>query len=231
MATAIPYSAEAILYMVLYSAASSSLLLINKLCLFYVHAPSFISTMQFITAGITPIVLMATNVIPKDEWEGYKLKAYSYYIGMFVCTIYCNMKALEFSNVETIIVFRACVPLVVSLLEWGFMGRQLPSLRSWAALGVLVAGAAVYVATDRAFAMKGWQAYTWVTAYFFIISVEMAYGKHIVGPHLKFASMWGPTMYTNVVSIPPMAIIGLASGEVDKLQVGTRDTAVPPTYI
>lgn len=39
---------------------------------------------------------------------------------------------------ETIIVFRACVPIVVALLDWAFMGRQLPSLRSWLALAVLV---------------------------------------------------------------------------------------------
>lgn len=194
MAADAGYSMEAVIFMLLYSAASSSLLLINKLCLHYIHAPSFISTLQFISASVTPVALMATGLVPKDGWEWVKVKAYLYYVGMFVCTIYCNMKALEHSNVETIIVFRACVPLVVSLIDWGFMGRRLPSLRSWAALGVLVGGAFVYVLTDRAFSMKGWAAYTWVSAYFLIISVEMAYGKHIVGPHLKFASMWGPTM-------------------------------------
>lgn len=57
-----------------------------------------------------------------------------------------------------------------------------------------VGGAAGYVLTDREFMLKGWSAYSWVSAYFLVISVEMAYGKHIVGPHLKFASMWGPTM-------------------------------------
>ena len=36
------------------------------------------------------------------------MKPYLLYIGMFVSTIYCNMKALQYSNVETLIVFRAC---------------------------------------------------------------------------------------------------------------------------
>jgi multidrug transporter EmrE-like cation transporter len=54
-------------------------------------------------------------------------------------------------------------------------------------------------------------------SYFLIISVEMAYGKHIVGPHLTFASMWGPTLYTNTISIPPMVTIGLLTGEPLKL--------------
>ncbi|KAL1518611.1 hypothetical protein AB1Y20_002899 [Prymnesium parvum] len=214
----VEYGLEAIIFMLLYSAASSSLLLINKLCLHYIHAPSFISTLQFLCASVVPLFLMATGLAPKDDWEWVKFKAYIYYVAMFVCTIYCNMKALEFSNVETIIVFRACVPLVVCLLDWGFMGRQLPSLRSFLALAVLVGGAAGYVLTDKEFSLKGWAAYTWVSAYFLVISVEMAYGKHIVGPHLKFASMWGPTMYTNVISILPMAAIGAMTHEIDQLQ-------------
>ena len=41
----------------------------------------------------------------------------------------------------------------------------------------------------------------------------MAYGKHIVGPHLKFASMWGPTLYTNTISLPAMLTIGIATHE------------------
>ena len=78
------------------------------------------------------------------------------------------------------------------------MGRELPSMRSLVALLILVGGACSYVLTDKAFELKGLQAYTWVTAYFVIISVEMAYGKHIVGPHLKFASMWGPTPLSTI---------------------------------
>ena len=50
---------------------------------------------------------------------------------------------------------------------------------------------------------------SWVGAYFCIISVEMAYGKHIVGPHLGFTSLWGPTLYANSLSLLPMAAIGL----------------------
>ena len=56
-------------------------------------------------------------------------------------------------------------------------------------------------------------AYSWATAYLLIISVEMAYGKHIVGKHLGFKTMWGPTMYTNTLSLPPMLTIGVLSGE------------------
>ena len=203
--------------MLLFSIASSSLLVINKLCLHAMPLPSFISAAQFTTASLTVVALMACGCVPTDHFEWKKVKPYCVYVGMFVMTIYCNMRALQNSNVETIIVFRACCPLVVCLLDWAFLGRQLPSARSALSLLLVLGGCAGYVATDKTFQMNGWAAYTWVSAYFIIISVEMAYGKHIVGGHLGFASMWGPTLYTNSLSLPPMLLIGVGTHEHDRI--------------
>ena len=163
-------------------------------------------------------ILMGSGAVPKDKWEWYKIKPYLVYVGMFVATIYTNMRALQHSNVETVIVFRSACPLIVSVLDWAFLGRQLPSARSIGALLVIIGGCIGYVLTDRAFKLNGWGAYSWVTAYFLIISVEMAYGKHIVGPHLAFGSMWGPTLYTNTLSIAPMLSIGLMAHEGSKIE-------------
>ena len=205
---------EAMVAMLLFSASSASLLLINKLCMHHLPSlPSFISSIQFFCATATCLFLSATGLADVDGWEWSKVQPYLYYVGMFVATIYCNMKALEHSNVETIIVFRACCPLFVCVLDWAFLGRQLPSMRSMASLIVLLLGACGYVLSDRAFKLNGWAAYSWATAYLLIISVEMAYGKHIVGKHLGFKTMWGPTMYTNTLSLPPMLTIGVLSGE------------------
>lgn len=219
------YSTEAACAMLLFSLASSSLLLINKLCVYYFPVPAFVSTAQFLSASITAMVLMISGVAKVDHFEWHKVKPYLLYVVMFVSTIYANMRALQHSNVETIIVFRACCPLVVCILDWAFLGRELPSLRSMAALLVVAAGCAGYVATDRAFKLSGWGAYSWVSAYFVIISFEMAYGKHIVGPHLQFASMWGPTLYTNTISVPPMLAIGIMTHEQDRLANATWTTA------
>ncbi len=40
----------------------------------------------------------------------------------------------QYVPVDTIICFRASIPLVVAVLESAYMGRELPSPRSWAAL-------------------------------------------------------------------------------------------------
>ena len=145
----------------MFSAASASLLLINKACLHFFHAPSFMSTLQFVFAALTSIILMLTETVPLDRYDWARVKPYLLYITLFVCTIYCNMKALEHSNVETVIVFRACCPLVVCMLDWAFMGRQLPSARSAVSLVLLVAGAVSYVRSDRDFRLRGYAAYSW----------------------------------------------------------------------
>ena len=130
--------------MLLFSIASSSLLLINKLCVTHMPVPAFISMVQFACASVTSMVLMATGSVATDRWEWYKIKPYLVYAVMFVCTIYANMRALQHSNVETIIVFRSACPLIVCILDWAFLGRQLPSLRSICALLVVLGGALGY---------------------------------------------------------------------------------------
>ena len=137
-------------------------------------------------------MMMVQGAVPTDPFEWRKVQPYLLYVVMFVTTIYCNFRALEVSNVETLIVARSTVPCVVSLLEWCFLGRTLPTLKSWLAMALMVIGAFCYVLSDKQFEMDGWSAYTWVIAYFVVISLEMALGKYIVGPQLGFASMWVP---------------------------------------
>ena len=94
--------------MLLFSFASSSLLLVNKLCLHVMPLPSFISLTQFVVCALTTKALMLSGQVAEDAFEWRKVKPYCYYVCMFVATIYCNMRALQHANVETIIVFRAC---------------------------------------------------------------------------------------------------------------------------
>jgi GDP-mannose transporter len=207
------YGRESVVAMISYSVCSSSLLLVNKICMQLIPGPSFVSTMQFVVCTVFIMGLKASGQVVVDDWVWSKVQPYLAYVALFVVGIYCNMKALSVSNIETLIVFRSCCPIVVCVLDWAFLGRELPNRRSVLALLLIVTGAAGYVASDNAFRMVGWTAYSWVTAYFVGISIQMAYGKHIVGPHLGFKSMWGPTLYTNALSIVPMVFIGLIGKE------------------
>ncbi len=151
-----------------------------------------------------------------DAVEWNKVKPYLVYILSFSAGIYTNMKALEVSNVDTVIVFRCCTPLVVSILEFAFLGRELPNLRSTMSLVVLMVGATGFVMSDSAFRMDGFVAYFWVLIYFFLLCFSMTYGK-LVTDAVKMNSMWGAALYSNLLSIPPTFLFGLVAGEYKKL--------------
>jgi len=67
-------------------------------------------------------------------------QAYLIYTVAFVLGVYCNMRALENSNVETVIIFRSCTPIAVAVCDFLFMGRELPSKKSSFSLFVIAAG-------------------------------------------------------------------------------------------
>merc|ERR1712039_312092 len=135
------------------------------------------------------------------------------YVGSFVLSIYFNGKVLQYSNVETLIAFRSCSPLAVSILDWAFLGRELPSLRSVTALLGVVCGAIGYVLCDSEFKMHGVSAYGWVSVYLVVIIFEMTYAKHMI-TNVKFDSpIWGTVLYNNALAVGPMLLLAVGSGE------------------
>lgn len=199
-----------------YSLISASMLLVNKTVLRAVPLPALVSVLQFGVSAAFCLLLKASGRVAVDGFEWAKVKPYCVYVCLFAGSIYTNMRALELANVETVIVFRSALPLLVSLLEVAFLGRELPSRRSTVALALLAAGAAAYMYTDKDWRAGG-QAYGWALAYFCVLSIEMCWGKHIVGPHLGLKSMWGPVLYTNTLSVPLMLGVAITTGEPPRL--------------
>lgn len=156
------------------------------------------------------------GVMAIDEMKWEFLKPYLVYTVAFSTGVYTNMMCLNQSNVETVIVARACSPLIVSFLDPIFLGRELPSRRSIAALSVIVVGAFGYASTDDVFKTQGLSAYFWPTLYLGIITFEMVYGKKIVNG-VKFKTLSGPVQYTNLLGWPPMLMFAKAGGEFERL--------------
>jgi drug/metabolite transporter (DMT)-like permease len=206
-----------------YSICSSTLLLANKMAIAYLPLPSVVSFVQIIFAAVV-IVLMKGCGVKVDSLEKEKMKAYAMYIFAFVSSIYANMQALAHSNVETVIVFRACSPIAVSVIEYLFMGRELPNTRSAISLSVVAIGAVAYCLSDSEFALKGISAYTWAIIYFFLITFEMTYGKSLTA-NVKMESVWGPVLYCNLLAALPMYLLGYVNGDYDNL--GEKVADVP----
>lgn len=198
-----------------YSICSSTLLLANKMAMVYLPLPSVVSFIQIASSALIVLFIKFCG-INVDDLDSEKLKAYAFYIVAFVTCIFANMKALENSNVETVIVFRACSPLAVTLVEYFFMDRSWPSLRSTASLLIVSVGAIMYCMADSQIALEGWGAYGWVLTYFFLITFEMTYGKKLTSS-VKMDSVWGPVLYCNLLSIVPMGALGIVSGDFDNI--------------
>eukprot|EP00494_Astrolonche_serrata_P032468 UN32737 len=191
---------------ILYSLCSASLLLLNKLCMHYIPLPCFVSVCQFAFSVLGVLMMSGCKLIDTYSLELQKTKIFSIYVLSFIVGLYANMRALEVSTVETVIVFRACTPLCVSFLDYTFLGRAFPSLRSTGALLAIVCGCYFYVVSDKAFELSGLEAYTWAIIYFLALCFQMTYGKLITSQVPM--DTWERVYYTNLLSILPMGLYG-----------------------
>ena len=219
-------SSEVALSIIAYSFCSGSLVLINKLILHSLPFPSLVIALQLVAAIVIIYGLhYCGGWIDIDPIKWKFVLPYLFYTVAFSVGVFCNMKSLSMSNVETVIVFRALAPLLVSVLDVAFLGREWPSLRSWGALALIAAGAYGYAATDEKFQTQGVAAYLWPTAYLFTISFEMAYGKKIV-KDVDLKTRSGPVQYTNILGFPPMILFAQMGGEFEKFHMQWTDDGV-----
>ena len=207
---------EVAVSVVAYSFCSGSLVLINKLILHSLPYPSLVISFQLAAAVLFIVTASRCGFIECDGLRWKYILPYSAYIVAFSLGVYCNMKSLQLSNVETVIVFRALAPCIVSMLDVLFLGREFPTARSWAGLSLLVIGAYGYAVADPEFQTQGSKAYLWPTLYLVVISFEMAYGKKLISTvDLKTKS--GPVLYTNLLGLPPMLMFAAMGNEPNRL--------------
>lgn len=186
-----------------YAICSCSMLLINKLVMMNLHYPSLVACFQF-SACLVVILVLKIFGVQVDSLEWAKVKPYLIYCFGFAGGIYSNMRVLESSNVETVIVFRSSTPLTVAVCDYLFLGREMPSKRSMCALASILVGAIAYVKTDAEFEMSGVQAYTWAIIYYCFLIFSMVWGKKLLSQIELRNKLVGSVYYTNIISIPIM---------------------------
>lgn len=145
---------QIILAILSYSFCSGTLVLLNKLTLHFLPFPSLVVSFQLLACILIIYSLQALGYIQVDAIQWEYVKPYLLYIFFFSTGVYCNMRSLSTSNVETVIVFRALSPMFVAFLDALFLGREWPSQRSWFGLCTLVAGAYGYASFDEKFQVR-----------------------------------------------------------------------------
>jgi len=224
---------EVIASVLAYSFCSGTLVLLNKLTLHFLPFPSLVVAFQLFACIVIIYGAKLIGLIKVDPIKWEHVKPYLLYIFFFSTGVYCNMRSLNTSNVETVIVFRALSPIIVAFLDAMFLGREYPSKRSWAGLITLVIGAYGYASFDEKFQTQGLNAYFWPTLYTIIIAFEMAYGKKIV-KSVPLETKSGPVIYTNLIGFIPMLLLANVGGEYSKFWDflwSNEDYRLPPMGI
>jgi len=199
-----------------YMMCSSLMLIANKLAVYLFPAPSFVLWAQLAGTAVCVKSAESCGLIKCDAITVPKMTAFVPVAMIFVSTIFLNMKTLQHANVETFIVFRCSTPMVISMADYFFLGREFPAARSWAALFGLLLGAVGYAVTDSSYDVKG---YGFVTMWYFVFCLDQIYLKHIVNT-VKMESNWGRVFYSNFVACLPLILTAYGSGEQDQVMTG-----------
>ena len=191
-----------------YSLGSSLLMFINKNAIEHLPAPFLVAFIQLFLSTMIILVVKSLGVsVDALEWD--KLKAYTWFVLVYVAGMYANIQALATSNVETLIMFRACSPIAVGMVEYLFMDRAWLTLRSsFALVCVALGGVILYYQTAYQPALE----YKWSIIYFMLITVEMVYGKKLASS-VKMETVLGPVLYCNLLGSFLLFCVGYLSGD------------------
>ena len=207
---------------VFYCFCSGGMLIINKLAVHHVAAPAFVTLVQFVASAAFVTVGWAMGSLSLDATRWSRLKHFIIYVFAFSAGTWANMRVLMIANVETVIVFRSCAPLCMSVMDYVFYNRAVPSRRSCFAMLLIVAGATMYTAIDRksktaSQKASAGDAYFWLGVWFALLIFQLTYGKKLV-TGLGLKSIWSPVLYTNALACMPTATIGWVSGDFGALK-------------
>lgn len=209
------------LWMVLvyYTLASGTLLVINKVAVVQLPAPTFVLLSQLLFSALAVQVAHWAGAVAISKATPRQLMAFFPVIAGFLGTIYANIKVLQHSNVETFITFRSSTPLVLAFCDWLFLGRALPSQRSWASLSLLLLSSAGYAYYDRGFVVN---AYVWLFIWYVFFTFEGIYVKYMCDNVPM--SNWARVFYSNLMSAPLLAAVLLFAQKERALLAATQWT-------
>ncbi|GBG23998.1 GDP-fucose transporter 1 [Hondaea fermentalgiana] len=196
-----------------YMACSAGMLLVNKLAVHSMPTPGFVLLCQLAASAVFTWGAGRLRYIEVDPLSVDKVRKFWIVPVAFLMTVFANIKILQHSNVETFITFRASTPIIISVLDWALMGRELPSRKSWVCLFGLLVGALMYLYFEKG-SMTA-TSYFWVAAWYCIFVFDQIFIKHITNT-VKMTT-WGRVYYTNALPVIPLFFIMYFTGEFEKL--------------
>lgn len=151
------------------------MLVVNKMAISCLETPVIVLALQLLTAACG---ILAFHVLGYFSlaFDLAKARGFAMVAAAFLFTLYANIKVLQNSNIETFITFRSTTPLVLSVMDYIFLERELPTLRSWLSLFGLLLGSGAYFLADAEFK---YEAYGWLFAWYVAFIFDQVYIKHV----------------------------------------------------
>jgi len=198
-----------------YSICSSMLLILNKVAVTRIPAPSFILACQLGSTALFVKGMAVAGAVEAEPLSWNKSKKFALIVFGFIGTLFASVTSLKYVPVDTIICFRASCPLVIAIIEYFYLDRELPSTRSWLALFGVFGGVAVYTFHDIHFTVLG---YVWLGIWYSFAVFEMVYVKKVVDT--VEMTTWSRTYYQNSLATLPMLLLMVVNSEADVVMKG-----------
>lgn len=195
-----------------YAISSSMLVVINKWALLKWPYASTLTFVQLTVSWVCAFALGKMNIVQVDPLDPVKVKAFAPACLIFYIAIACNLKLLQYANVDTFIVLRSLVPLATTLAESFALGTKLPNRRVFATLIMIVLGSMGYVYSDKQFSLT---AYSWGAAYIFTMVVDTILVKKVVTD--VELTPWGLVFYNNLIASALYPFFAYFTGELNSM--------------
>lgn len=198
----------------LYMLASSSMLVLNKAAITQFPRPMLLLYIQLTFTTLAVTAAGDLSLINISPWSTNVLKKFWLVPLTFLLGIFCNIKILEHTNVETFIALRASTPIILSVLDAKYLNRHMPSNRSWISIVGVLASVFAYVHFEGASLQT--DSYFWLVAWYLVFLFDQVYVKHVVDT--VSMTTWDRVWYTNatpLIVLFPLILVFEDSIELD----------------
>ena len=193
-------------WLALYLLISSTMLIVNKGVMLVLPFTNLALALQ--AAASVGILHLARSQghCDFDDFNMVKGKKWTTVMLAWLFPMICNMQALKYTNVETVIIFRMLSIVAIACGDVYWFNKTF-SQRAQISMGVLVLGGLVYALNDSFFDPLG---YIWSFAYFFATVLNALYIKWVFNTVPQMGN-WEKTYYNNLMGIPVLLFQALVT--------------------
>lgn len=127
-----------------YALCSAAMLILNKWALNHFPVPAALTFLQCAATSLIIMILRATGALEVSKVSWGEIWSFISVPTLFALALYTSSQLLQSADAGLQILIRTTTPVAVCIADYMFMGYELPSTRSAAALLGLVVGSGFY---------------------------------------------------------------------------------------